>query len=78
MPPKPRLDDAPAPAARVVAVVTAPAGPRRRAGISFGKAPIHLTDAELDENRRIALMADPLLVIRIDPPPAPTDGAAPE
>ena len=49
--------------------VTAPAGPRRRAGQSFGKAPRDLTMAELgetfEEQEAVLklLLADPLLSV---------------
>lgn len=51
-------------APRYVVTITAPAGPRRRAGFSFGKEPVHLTDADLDEEKFEALKADTQLVIR--------------
>lgn len=49
---------------RFVVTITAPAGPRRRAGFSFGKEPVHLTVADLDEDKFELLKADPQLVIR--------------
>ncbi|MGL5447446.1 MAG: hypothetical protein ACRDBL_09070 [Rhabdaerophilum sp.] len=51
-------------APRFVVTITAPSGPRRRAGFAFGKEPVHLTDADLDEEKEKALTADPQLVIR--------------
>lgn len=51
-------------APRFVVTITAPAGSRRRAGFSFGKEPVHLTEAELDKDKFEALKADPQLVIR--------------
>lgn len=64
-----------------VASVTAPTA-RRRAGISFGPTPVHLTreqlEAKLDDGRVVAdvLEADPVLVLRAykpDPVEAPTE-----
>ncbi|MBN8533845.1 MAG: hypothetical protein J0L51_07110 [Rhizobiales bacterium] len=51
-------------APRYVVTITAPGGPRRRAGFSFGKEPVHLTEADLDKEKFEALKADTLLVIR--------------
>lgn len=64
-------------APRFVATVTAPGGPRRRAGFAFGPSPIHLTADDLNEENQKALAADPLLVIRpyAEPEPAATDQA---
>lgn len=50
---------------RFVVTITAPAGPRRRAGFSFGKEPVHLTAADLEgKDTEKSLAGDPLLVIR--------------
>lgn len=49
-----------------VIVVTAPAGPRRRAGFSFDKAETTFTEADLGENAEKLLeawRADPMLKI---------------
>lgn len=65
---KVKPETAPDPAAeaapRFVVTVTAPAGPRRRAGFSFGTVPVHLSEAELDNDKIKALEADPFLVLR--------------
>ena len=49
---------------RLIITVTAPAGPRRRAGLAFSPHPVHLGEDVLDEATMTALTADPLLVIR--------------
>lgn len=56
---------------RFVVTITAPAGSRRRAGFSFGKEPVHLTGADLDEQKFQEIKADPQLVIReyVEPEP---------
>lgn len=51
-------------APRFVVTITAPGGPRRRAGFAFGKEPVHLTEAQLDKEIVEALRSDPHLVIR--------------
>lgn len=51
-------------APRFVVTITAPAGPRRRAGFAFGKEPVHLTAEDLDKEKEKALAEDPQLVIR--------------
>lgn len=78
MPPKAKLEDTQASEPRFVATVTAPGGPRRRAGFSFSKEPVHLTDAELDEDKVAALKSDPQLVIRDYQAPAEANGAPQE
>lgn len=50
-------------APRYVVTITAPVA-RRRAGFAFGPTPVHLTSADLDEEKVAALKADPLLSIR--------------
>lgn len=60
-------DEAP----RLILTITAPVGPRRRAGFAFGKEPVHLTEADLDDAKFEALKADPQLVIRDYVPPEP-------
>lgn len=60
-PPPPPLPDQPA-----VVTVRAPAGPRRRAGLAFDKAPRVLTLAELGPDfdaTLAALRADPRLTV---------------
>lgn len=59
----------PATQARPVVRVTAPAGPRRRAGLSFGPTPRDLTEAdfgdtpEARDERMNLLLADPMLSV---------------
>jgi hypothetical protein len=68
-PEPPAADAAAAIDERPVLQVVAPAGPRRRAGLAFGKEPRQLTAADLgatDEEREArmkALLADPLLSV---------------
>lgn len=59
-------------ASRPIITITAPYA-RRRAGFAFGPTPVHLTAADLDEEKAKALKADPLLSIR----PYEEDEAAP-
>lgn len=71
-PAAPTPDPAAAPAAAtrpIDVVVRAPAGPRRRAGLAFGKSPRVLTAADLgpDPDAVVAaLSADPRLVVTVD------------
>lgn len=58
------VEDTKAEAPRFVVTITAPAGPRRRAGFAFGKEPVHLTADEFDAKTEKALAEDPQLVIR--------------
>lgn len=46
----------------VVSVTSASA--RRRAGFAFGPTPVHLTEADLNDEKIKALKADPLLSFR--------------
>lgn len=48
---------------RPIVTITAPFA-RRRAGFAFGPTPVHLTEADLDDEKIKALKADPLLSIR--------------
>lgn len=53
-------------AAEQVLIVSAPGGPRRRAGLSFDKQPVELTEADLGDDPEAtvqALRADPKLKI---------------
>lgn len=48
---------------RPIVTITAPFA-RRRAGFAFGPTPVHLTEADLDDEKIKALKGDPLLSIR--------------
>lgn len=53
-------------AAEQVLLVSAPGGPRRRAGLAFDKEPVELTEADLGDDPEAtyeALRADPKLKI---------------
>lgn len=63
-------------APRFVVTITAPAGPRRRAGFAFGKEPVHLTADEFDAKTEKAIAEDPQLVIRPYREPEPEAPAA--
>lgn len=52
-------------ASGVVLEVTAPGGPRRRAGMSFGKAPVKLNLADITEEEAEMLQGDPKLRFRV-------------
>jgi hypothetical protein len=48
----------------VVIIVTAPGGPRRRAGLDFGKIAVPVALDDISEEQLAALAADPMLTIR--------------
>lgn len=49
--------------------VTAPGGPRRRAGMRFDTQPKVLQLADLNDDQIAALQSDPMLSIRAEPAP---------
>ncbi len=64
-----KSSDAPKPAqmskpSAMVAMVTAPGGPRRRAGLDFGKVAVPVALDEISEEQLAAIMADPMLTVR--------------
>lgn len=61
---------------KAVLKVSAPAGPRRRAGIAFGPVPVPLREEDLgdDPDKTIALLrADPMLKLDAGIEDAPAD-----
>lgn len=50
----------------VVAVVSAPGGPRRRAGHAFGTVPVRLPVGDLSSDELEAITADPLLKVSFE------------
>lgn len=48
----------------VTILVTAPGGPRRRAGLDFGKIAVPVALDDISEEQLEALAADPMLTIR--------------
>ena len=51
----------------VTIAVTAPGGPRRRAGMRFDAQPTVLQLADLNDDQIAALQSDPMLSIRAEP-----------
>lgn len=62
----------------VAIAVTAPGGPRRRAGMRFDAQPTVLQLADLNDDQIAALQGDPMLSIRAEPAPDASEDEIPQ